>query len=162
MEQIALISYLSSVRSANSSTISKRTNQTISRVLKHLDELLERGIVTKMGDAFCLGETWKWILPDLVAIEVKVSDWRRGLQQASRNTLFAARSYLAVPLHTAKRIKGDAFALNSGIGILGICEDGTIQVVKRSRRRRPRVWSYYYRVARAVSAGAQSATCPTK
>lgn len=162
LEQIALMSYLSSVRSASSNTISKRTNRVASRVLGHLEELLSRGVVVKIGEAYRLGNRWKCVLTDLVAIEVKVSDWRRGLQQASRNRLFAERSYLAVPLRTAKRIKHDSFARSSGIGILGISEDGSIQIVKRSRRQKPRIWSYYYRVARAVSTGAKSTQCPTK
>lgn len=153
LEQISLISYLSGVRSASSITISKRTNQTANSVTRHLEELLYRGIVSRIGGAYRLGDKWKHVLPDLVAIEVKVSDWRRGIQQASRNRLFAGRSYLAVPLRTARRIKNDPFARSSGIGILGITEDGGIQIVKRSRRQRPRIWSYYFRVARAVGSG---------
>ena len=77
-----------------------------------------------------------WRIPDVVgvrkgrievAVEMKMSDWRRALQQASAYTMFSVRSYVAMPsrkqgviLRRIREFRG------SGIGVLIIRNDGSI------------------------------------
>lgn len=70
-----------------------------------------------------------------VAIEAKMSDWLRGLRQASAYSIFAPFSYLAVPASLAPSVKSrrDFFSRN-GVGVVAI-EDSLPRVVIRARRR---------------------------
>jgi hypothetical protein len=61
----------------------------------------------------------------LVAIEAKVSDWKRGIAQAALNRFFADHSYVAVP--SARVAEGViAEARRHGVGVLGVDDDGLI------------------------------------
>lgn len=60
----------------------------------------------------------------IIAIEVKLEDWRRALKQASINQLFACYSYIAVPEDLAIRLKNEHGPIfrNHGVGIIGVCQ----------------------------------------
>ena len=63
----------------------------------------------------------------VVAFEAKLSDWRRALHQAYRNTCFAELSYIVVPEDTARRalvFRARFQAL--GIGICSASPDGIV------------------------------------
>jgi hypothetical protein len=76
------------------------------------------------GLALQTGKSWRakplcsiFAAVAIVAIEAKMSDWRKALQQAFLNTWFASNSYVLVP---GSRVKGKLAATASaqGIGIL--------------------------------------------
>ena len=58
------------------------------------------------------------ILPEVTAIEVKVDNWQRALSQALRNRTFAHRSFIALPVKVAARVRRAPALLQSGIGVI--------------------------------------------
>ena len=65
--------------------------------LRAIEPLLEVGLLTNDGSSYQATCTPEDPFTSLVAVELKLRDWRRGLSQASRYRLFAERSYLALP-----------------------------------------------------------------
>lgn len=65
---------------------------------------------------------------DLVAVELKLNNWRRALAQAVRYRIFAERSYVAMPcervgeflIHEARRV---------GVGVLAVGAEGAVDEV---------------------------------
>jgi hypothetical protein len=59
------------------------------------------------------------------AIEAKLTRWRIALHQAYRNTCFAHRSYVALPLNTAvAAARYSAEFLDRSVGILAVSKEG--------------------------------------
>lgn len=58
----------------------------------------------------------------LIAVEVKMSDWKRAMRQAALNTSYCHYSYVAIPYHLAEKIDRDTFR-QLGIGLIGVKED---------------------------------------
>jgi hypothetical protein len=66
---------------------------------------------------------------EVIAFEAKLSDWRRAIYQAYRNTTFALRSYVVLPERVARRAEQSAemFA-NYGVGLCA-CADRELTVL---------------------------------
>jgi hypothetical protein len=78
----------------------------------------------------------------LIAVELKLTDWKTGLRQAMAYQLACERSYLCMPFHQALRVVYRAHYLEKeGIGLLGcLPETGEVRVMipaERSRRLLP-------------------------
>lgn len=146
---IDIMAYLRVTRRARRATIASRLNQPHGHIVRSLDRLCECGITHAIGEVYSLDEEWKSILPDVMAIEVKVNDWNRGIRQAARNLLFAHRSLLALPVEAALRLKRSREIQSRGIGLISI--EGThAEILWKGTRNLPKVWQYYYQVARAI------------
>ncbi len=65
----------------------------------------------------------------LIAIEVKMSDWKRALKQALLNTTYCHYSYIAMPKRTVAILNKEIFK-ESGIGVIAVHEDNCKVVVK--------------------------------
>ncbi|MEM9336412.1 MAG: hypothetical protein AAGA35_00980 [Patescibacteria group bacterium] len=65
---------------------------------------------------------WLPISKELIAIEAKLHDWKKGLQQAARYKSFAHRSYLAVPSKIIKNIPVSEVR-KYGVGLIGFDVD---------------------------------------
>ena len=139
--------YLRTVRGARLETIILRTHKRESDVRKRLAALENVGAIVEEGGVFRLVHEWRDILPEIVAVEVKVSDWRRATRQAARNRVFAHRVYVALPEAVATRVKGEPEFATKGIGVVAIHPDGTSRVARPARRESPLVWAYYYGLA---------------
>ncbi|MFQ5837443.1 MAG: hypothetical protein ACE5HJ_01505 [Thermoplasmata archaeon] len=72
---------------------------------------------------------------DLIAIELKLTDWRRGLRQAMSYQLACDRSYLCLPFHEALRMTYKAhYFEKEGVGVLGcLLDSGEVRVIIRAR-----------------------------
>ncbi len=72
---------------------------------------------------------------DLVAVELKLSDWRGGLRQAMDYQLACSHAYLCLPFDKALRMAYKAYYFEKeGVGVLGyIPGKGEIRVVIGSR-----------------------------
>lgn len=59
---------------------------------------------------------------DVVAVELKLSDWQKAHVQAKAYQLGARRTYVALPLGKARRVAADHAARfqRSGVGLLGV------------------------------------------
>lgn len=65
----------------------------------------------------------------ITAIEAKLKNWQKALQQATRNKLFANRVYVAVPekYSTAPLANISCFR-EASVGLIVLCEDNTAKV----------------------------------
>ncbi|MCT1522075.1 MULTISPECIES: hypothetical protein [Dietzia] len=64
----------------------------------------------------------------LVAVELKLKDWRRAVAQAGRYRLFAERSFVAMPV-TVMSANLETEALRNRVGLLSIDSAGGVEVV---------------------------------
>ena len=142
-----ILAYLRAVSRASLETITQRVHQPRRRVTKCLDILLDACVVSNDKRGFFLSPVWRSILPDVVAIEAKVSNWRKACSQACRNRIFAHRSFVAFPTTLAQRTLVEPSLVPRGIGVLGVSAEGDVSVVRQANRNVPRVWSYYYQIA---------------
>lgn len=70
----------------------------------------------------------------VIAIEAKLRDWRRALQQAYRNTSFASESYVLLPLEAVSRALANASDFTRrGVGVC-VIEVDRLRVVHPARR----------------------------
>jgi hypothetical protein len=152
LKEHALLAYLRAVGRARPDTISARLGRSLKAVKRSLSSLVEANIIIFDRGNYALSDGWRSILPEIITIEVKVDDWRRALAQASRNRIFAHRSFIALPEKTAERIKPQGVFRGLGIGILAVGSEGDVRVVRRARRAMPKVWSYYYSLASMAAA----------
>jgi DNA-binding Lrp family transcriptional regulator len=143
----ALLPYLQLARPASAKTLARRLGLSVKSVDRALAQLVEARIATQKRTTYSLSRRWQTIIPDIVAVEIKVGNWRRGLSQAARNRIFAHRSYLGLPETVARRVKTDKLFRTFGVGIIGIAPSGRVHIVKAARRTRPKVWSYYFALA---------------
>lgn len=142
-----ILAYLKAVGCARFETIVERVKLPRKRAMRCLDILAEARAVSEDRGVFSMVPLWRNILPEIIAVEVKVQDWRKALDQAMRNSLFAHRTYAAMPAAVANRIKAEAVLRKFGVGLLAVEADGEITVVRRAPYRQPRVWTYYYQLA---------------
>ncbi len=72
---------------------------------------------------------------DLVAVELKLTDWKKGLRQAMSYQLACTRSYLCLPFERALKMTYKAYYFErEGVGVLGCLQgDGEVRVVIESR-----------------------------
>jgi len=146
----SVIAYLRGVSFASPDTIAFRLRQPTRKLEKCAEHLWDAGIITSYGSKCALTDAWRSILPDVVAVEVKVKNWRSAIAQASRNSIFAHRSYVAMPARVAAKLKFDETVIGRGLGIISISGD-EVEIVKRPKRLSPKVWQYYYSVATIIA-----------
>ena len=145
-----ILAYLRVVNRARSDTIATRLRLS-PKIAKHrVRMLLEAEALTDCAGSVSLTPVCRDILPEVTAIEVKVANWQRALSQALRNRTFAHRSFIALPVEVAARVRRAPALLQSGIGVIAIAADGDATVMKQAASGQPKVWSYYYRLAALV------------
>jgi len=142
-----IIAYLRAVGTAHADMIIKQVGMSEKTTLQHLNRLIEFQILSKIRDTYSLQPTWKQILTDITTIEVKIQDWKKAIQQALRNRIFANRSYVAFPEKLAQRVLTEPIFTKSNIGLISVDGDGIVNVLLHARRRKPKVWKYYYEIA---------------
>lgn len=148
---IHILAYLRTVGSASLGTIIDRTGMSKNTAVCYLNSLIEVEAVLRDNGAYSLLPTWREILPEVITIEVKVKKWKRAVEQAARNHIFAHRSFVALPDYVAQRVRLEPILRLLGIGLLSISDDYAVRILRRSRHRKPRVWKYYYEIASLVA-----------
>jgi hypothetical protein len=148
---VDILAYLRVVPRAKNGTIAARLRESERSTLRKMELLVTEQIVEVQKDWFSLSEEWRHVLSDVIAIEVKVSDWRGVLAQASRNSIFAHKSFVAMPERQAHKLVKLPMTRELGIGILSVARDGSVTLVKKARRRQPTVSSYYYQIASVLA-----------
>lgn len=152
MPSTEILAYLRAVRHASVDTIAKRVGRPKSVIVRCIDELVEVEAIQGGNNAFSLNQNWREILPEIVTIEAKVEKWRDAVTQAARNRLFAHKSYIALPSKIADRVRNESVIMNFGLGILAVGDSGEVRVVRNPRKTRPRIWTYYYKLASLLAA----------
>ena len=144
---LAILGYLRAAGRARLETIAERLGLNERSTRNKLDLLQASGVIEQTRKTFHLVQPWQNILGDVSAIEVKVSDWKKAVAQASRNKIFAHRSFVALPESVAKRVKDELCFSTLGLGVIAISDDGGARIVRRARKSSPKAWAYYYTVA---------------
>lgn len=152
----SILAYLRAVGCARFGTIVSRLGRGALNVSDSLEALVQASVVVRESQRYSLDPVWRTILPEVVAIEAKVSDWRRAVSQAARNQLFSHRSFIALPSTLAKRVAELEPLRRLGLGVLSVDGEGETTIVRNAQRRQPRVWAYYYELAHRVSQNAPS------
>jgi len=70
--------------------------------------------------------------PDLVTVELKLSDWKRAVRQAYVNQTFGDLAYIALHEDYAHRVDTE-YLRSAGIGFISVGEDASI-VMEPERR----------------------------
>lgn len=148
---IHILAYLRSVGRARLGTISKRMGLSNRRTAEFLEDMIQMNAINSKHGLFKVTATWRVILPEIVTVEAKVADWRRGMAQARRNLIFSNQSLLALPKRIAERVKSHSILHQCGIGLLAVGEDNEVSVIRRCRSTRSLVWSYYYQLASYIA-----------
>lgn len=107
-------------------------------VSEHLRMLAKLGLVRLDGATALLLRSTKTPFLDVTAFEVKTSDWRHGLYQATHYRSFANRAAVALPDAKAKAvaIHKEVFQL-FGIGLVGLGPTGSMKWYIKAVRRQP-------------------------
>jgi hypothetical protein len=146
-----ILAYLRAVGRARLETIASRMGHPRELIIRCLNGLVEVEAVANNADTFFLSPNWRDILPEIVTIEAKVANWQKAVEQANRNRIFAHRSFIALPEKVAMRVKSEQALKRFGVGLLSVNDHHEVSVVRRARRHRPRVWTYYYQLASLVA-----------
>jgi hypothetical protein len=147
----SILAYLFSISAARAQTIALRLRASEPSITRSLRSLANSGAVDETDGRFSLSPSWRQILPEIIAIEIKVSDWQRAIQQAARNRVLAHRSFIALPPKPARRALSDARVSSFGLGVISVNDTGSVTILKPSRRSKPRVPSYYFDIARLIA-----------
>jgi hypothetical protein len=109
------------------------SEQTISLHVRKLEKI---GIAKRRGDSARLIRSTKIPFTEVTAFEIKVSDWRHGLYQATHYKSFANRVVLALPDAKARVVAAHKRAFHLfGVGLVGLSRaDGITWYVKAVRR----------------------------
>lgn len=157
-----VLAFLRLVRIATAQTIAEKIGKPKKRIQEALELLADAEAIETKGDAFKLTTRWRQILPKTIAIEAKVSDWRRAVEQASRNSIFVHYSYVALPERLSLRVAVDPIFDQVGVGVLSVAETGKVRIVRRALRSSPIAWYYYYDLALTLNSSQARRRCPFK
>lgn len=146
-----ILAYLRTVSRASLNTISNRMARPRELILRCLNGLVEVEAVSSNSDIFSLSPIWREILPEIITIEAKVANWQKAVEQASRNRIFAHKSFVALPERVAQRVRSEPIFSQLGIGLLAVNDAHEVDIMRRPRRHQPRVWTYYYQLAFLVA-----------
>ncbi len=146
-----ILAYLRAVGNAKARTIALRVGKPEKNIIESLDGLVKSEIIKLTSGIYSISQEWRDILPEITSIEAKVSNWKKAIEQASRNRIFAHRSFVALPSHLALKLRSEPHLKELGIGLLAVSETGDVSIVKRARFRKPRVWYYYYQIAELIA-----------
>jgi len=110
----------------NNLNISKKTLK-----YHYLKKLEDDGFVKKIsGKYYYKVNGWMPIAKEVIAIEAKINDWRRGALQANRYKTFAHKTYLALPSTKEHLVDKDFFKKHN----IGLILFDTESFVKKTTR----------------------------
>lgn len=156
--EAAVVFALDTRRPKTLTQVSVRARMSEATTRATLRLLLAADAVETNGASWRLSAAYPSPLLEAVAVELKLSDWRRALGQAVRYNGFADRSFVVVSeAHAAPAAaRANAFRLHC-VGLASLSPWGEIAFLTRPRRRSPRdavarfvagerLWKAYERV----------------
>jgi hypothetical protein len=157
-----VLAFLRLVRAATAQTIAEKIGRPKRRIEEALGLLVDAEAIEHKGNVFKLTTRWRQILPKTIAVEAKVSDWRKAVEQASRNSIFVHYSYVALPERLSLRVAADPIFDQVGVGVISVAETGKVRILRRALRSSPIAWYYYYGLALTLSSSQERRRCPFK
>lgn len=124
--QAYILSHLYYKRRLKLTTIARRTELPIEFVKNTLITLCQGGYCIASGQCYVRTS----LVTSLIAIEGKIRDWKRALQQAIRNQLFSSQSFVAIDAkYSQPALKNILLFKKHHIGLAIVFRSGSIQVV---------------------------------
>lgn len=116
----------------------------------------DHGALIRDGRHLILNEAWETPVRTVVAAELKLRDWQKGLLQAARYRGWADASWLI--LGATSSLRAAKAAAPSGVGLLRLTPEGQVQKGRTARWRRPtssleRIWIGEQILSQALAAG---------
>jgi len=109
-----------------------------STIKKSIEKLMLESYVKEMDTLYKLGRTYKNCLSDSIAIEAKLKNWKRALNQAYRYKWFASTSYVVLD---EKRISGAVLNIDlfkkMNVGLACIDKKGNVSVLYKPKKEKP-------------------------
>ena len=111
------------------------------RRARSLDRLAAAGVVTISSRWIrCRPLREIFAVSRIIALEAKISDWRKGLHQAFLNTWFASESFLLLP-HAPERSQVMAEARRVGVGVVDATQRLSAPHIAARRDRLPQSYA---------------------
>ena len=101
-----------------------------SKLNKAIDKLEKEGFISFDNGEVCLINEYENYLAEAMAIEVKLKNWKRALEQAYRYRSFAYQSYVFMDQkYIAPAIKNKELFLKYNVGLAGVSPNGDIEII---------------------------------
>lgn len=127
------IHLLSCIKRESGRTVLSLVNDTgiaKSSVKNSIGKLIELNLVKNIDDKYHIDQEYEFGFDYVVAIEVKLRDWKRALKQAYRYKWFSDRSYVCLPDDSSFSAKKNISEfVEYGIGLLTFHDNGKIERV---------------------------------
>lgn len=103
-----------------------------------LEWLISNGFVEKEGEKVRTAPSLRRHVTTSYAVELKISDWKRGLNQAARAKSFAEYQYVALPSNYVHRaVDNLEYFSKYNVGIISITEEGNCTIEYSPDREQP-------------------------
>lgn len=108
--------------------ISSLVHLSVNTAIKRVRELVYLGYLESTQQKYRQKIKYKPIVDKIIAIEVKLTNWKRALIQAFKYTIFANQSYVAMDADYVHRAKANMDEFQKyNIGLLSITDRGEIE-----------------------------------
>ena len=136
---LRLLQYIHGARSLSRAEIRSRQNRLETE--RSIDRLSAAGTVKVSSRSIRIKPLREiFAVRRIIALEAKIKDWRRGLQQAFLNTWFASESFLLLPrIPAAGSLTDDAARL--GVGVLSADRSLSTPQIRSRRDRLPQSYA---------------------
>ncbi len=109
-----------------------------STIKKSIEKLMLESYVKEMDTLYKLSRTYKNYLLDSIAIEAKLKNWKRALNQAYRYKWFASTSYVVLD---EKHISGAVLNIDlfkkMNVGLACINKKGNVSILFKPKKEKP-------------------------
>jgi len=110
---------------------SKKVNQSVRR-------LVEEGFVVQTSEALKVSRRYESHAQTIVAIEAKLTNWKRALSQAYKYNWFSHYSFVLLPESRVSRARENLDQFKRlKVGLASIALDGRVELVYTPPRRKP-------------------------
>lgn len=151
-----ILGYLRLVSTASLRSLETKLQLQKIEVASSIERLTSRGLIRCSRRSYRLLRPWNNIL-SIVTVEAKHRDWKRAISQATRNTVFSNKSYVALPKKQAELAIGELKKRTLGIGVISVSDSGEAEISLRAHTQNPLVWKYYYVLASEAARTLQGA-----
>lgn len=123
---LQILSHIFFVKSTTPEEISRLTCQKKTAVLRSIKDLESLGLIS-CEDGIIQSKEEAFLFSGVIAIEAKIKDWKKAIQQAVQNRWFASQSYILLPYRKDfSEICSKASSLR--IGVLSV-RDGEVVMI---------------------------------
>lgn len=138
-DDVKLLHFLAGAKCVLRGDLDQRTSA--GRRVAALERLAAAGVVTvSKRSVRCRPLREIFAVSRIIALEAKVSDWRKGLQQAFHNTWFASESFLLLP-RAPERSQVMAEAKRAGVGVIDATQRLSAPHIAARRDRLPQSYA---------------------